>query len=118
MAKTLNPTAKKQPLSLETVAGLSNGQALATINAAIRSAVSDIEDRGSDKKARKVSIELEFKKVGDGITATVKAKTSLPPYQTEPTYGEIVLNGGTAQMQFNPHCAENPNQGTLTDEDE
>lgn len=89
-----------ETLTLETIADLSEGQAAATVNAAIRAALTDCEDRGSDKKSRKVTIELEFKKVGESVAAVVKAKTTLPPYVTEPTIGDFAINGRSAEMKF------------------
>lgn len=91
-----------ETLTLETIADLSEGQAAATVNAAIRAALTDCEDRGSDKKPRKVNIELEFVKIGDQVACKVKAKTTVPPYVTEPTVGEFAINGRSAEMRFRP----------------
>jgi hypothetical protein len=86
------------------------------IDAAIRAAVRDTEDRGSDKKKRKVTIELELGKVGESVTATVRAKTTLPPYQTEPTVGALTPDGkGGFGVEFNPHAPGNPDQQELDD---
>lgn len=41
--------AHQRTLTLETIGELAGGQAKATINAALRSALRDIEDRGADK---------------------------------------------------------------------
>lgn len=102
------------PLTLETVGQLSDGQSEAVINAAIAAAVRDTEDRGDDGAARKVKIELTFKKAGkDHVACTAKATTSIPPYQTKPTVGVLRLNGSKAEMLFNPSDAERPEQQVL-----
>src|SRR5690349_2506428 len=97
------PKKHQRTLTLETIGELAGGQAKATINAALRSALRDIEDRGADKKARKVTVEIELKKIGDSVSATVKAKTTVPPYQTDPTIGELAVeSNGQPQMNFSP----------------
>lgn len=105
----------RKSLTLSTIGDLAGGQAEATINAAIRAALRDTEDRGADKKARKVTIELEFKKVGpDNVTLAVRARPTIPPYQTDPTVGELLLNDrGQPEMQFSPDAPGNPDQPAL-----
>lgn len=104
-------------LELDTLSQLADGQAQATIDAAIRAALADTEDRGDDGKARKVTIDIELKKLGDdSITATVKAKTTVPAYVTKPTVGKLRMQGRSAEMVFSPTCAENPDQLTIVDE--
>jgi hypothetical protein len=106
-------------LSLETIGKLANGQAAATINAALRAAVRDTEDRGDDKKPRKVTIEVELKKFGaEGVTATVKAKTTVPPYVTDPTVGTLGFSDGEAEVMFSPASASNPDQPALPHADD
>lgn len=122
MAKTTTSgTPRKVALTLDSLGDLSSGQAGVAINAALAAAIRDTEDRGSDKKARKVVIEIELKKLGDeNVTATVRAKTTIPPYQTEQTVGNLRLKGGPGggvELEFNPLNGENPDQRTFeTDE--
>lgn len=114
MAKTKVRPADEAKLNLTTIRDLSNGQAEAVINAAIQQAMRDLDDRGDDKKPRKVSIEMEFKKLSeDVVTATVKAKTTLPPYVTQPTFGTVGVDGATTHMRFNPNNADDYEQQTL-----
>lgn len=62
----------KVDLNLENLADLDNGTAGIVINSALRSAIRDTEDRGDDRKARKVTIEVNMVKSGDDhISATV-----------------------------------------------
>lgn len=105
----------KVSLSVDNLADLSGGAAGAVINAALRAALRDTEDRGADKKARKVTIELEMKKIGESVAVTVKAKTGLPPYLTDTTIGSLEMDGKQPVMRFNPDSPGNPDQQTLPD---
>jgi len=116
------PKPHQRSLTLGTLGQLAGGQAEATINAALRAALRDTEDRGADKKPRKVTIEVEFKKLGeDNVSATVKAKTTVPPYLTDPTFAELrVGDAGQPEMVFSPHDPDNPDQAAIpgTERDE
>ena len=90
-------------LSVESIADLAEGEAAAVINAAIKAAVNDTEDRGDDEKSRKVTITLEFVKMGQSIGVTVDAATKIPAYRTKPTIGDIVVDGRSAGMRFSPN---------------
>ena len=117
--RELAPKAVKQFLTLETMSGLSNGQVAAAVNAAMRAAIRDTEDRGADKKVRSVSIEVDFAKVSeDTIAVAVKCKTKMPAYVTQPTFGNIVFDGVEPKVEFNPHSADEPAQATLHDDPE
>ncbi len=114
MARTKVRPADAAKLNLTTIRDLSNGQAEAVINAALQAALRDVEDRGEDRKPRKVVVEIELKKFNDDVvTATVKAKTTLPPYVTQPTFGELSVDGKSVDMKFNPNNADNHEQQTL-----
>lgn len=106
--------ANSEPLKLGSISELAEGQAEAVINSAIDAAVRDTEDRGDDEKPRKVTIELVFMKLNENqIAATVKAKTTLPPYATKPTIGNLVSDGRRAEMQFSTASQGNPDQPGL-----
>lgn len=106
--------AHQETLTIDTLGELSAGSAGAIINAALNAAVRDTEDRGEDKKARKVVIEIEFKKASaDSVSMNVKAKTTLPPYATEPTIGEIALAGNKPQVRFSPASRTHPDQPAI-----
>lgn len=101
-------------LTLDTLGELSAGQSQAIIDAALRAAIRDTEDRGGDKKPRKVTIEIEFKKSGpDHVSVNVTAKTSLPKYATDPTVAEIVMDGNKPRVMFSPAAADNPDQPAI-----
>lgn len=114
--KTAAEKPHQKTLTLANVGKLAGGQAEATINAALRAALRDTEDRGADKKGRKVTIEIELKKLGeDNVSATVKAKCSVPPYVTDPTFGELrVGEAGQPEMAFSPADPDNPDQPALS----
>ena len=115
VAKSKANKAHQRSLTLATIGDLAGGQAEATINAALRAALRDTEDRGGDRKPRKVTIEIELRKLGeDNVSATVRAKTAVPPYQTDPTIGELRLTErGQPEMAFSPQSADNPDQPGL-----
>lgn len=104
-------------LTIETLQDLAEGQAGAVINAALKSAIVDTEDRGlEDGKPRKVTIEVCFEKISHSeVKTTIKAKTTIPPYQTMPTIGRLEFDNANREvvMQFSPHAANNPNQDSL-----
>lgn len=117
MPRQTKPKPHQRSLTLDTLGQLAGGQAEATINAALRAALRDTEDRGADKKPRKVTIEIELKKVGqDNVSATVKAKTSVPPYQTDPTIGELRVSeaNGQPEMAFSGDAPDNPDQPAIS----
>jgi hypothetical protein len=110
---------KKVSLSLNTLGDLSNGAARHIIDAALKAALRDTEDRGADNKVRTVTIQIELKKLNDeSITAAVKAKPTLPPYLTGPTIANIKLDGANVDAEFNPNSAGNPDQMTMGDDGE
>ena len=56
-----------------------------------------------------------LQKLGDdNVSSTVKAKVTTPPYQTEPTIGELAPNErGQPEMVFSPGAPHNPSQPTI-----
>lgn len=103
-------------LSLATLGELAGGQAAAVVDAALRSALRDTEDRGSDKKSRTVTITVVMGKIGtDKVGVGLKAKTSLPPYVTDDTIGDLSVNDrGNPECAFSPVSAENPDQPEIS----
>lgn len=115
---TKTTKAHQRNVCIGNIGDLAGGQAKAAINAAINAAIRDTEDRGDDKKARKVTIELEFKKVGENsVSTTVKAKNTIPPYVTDPTFGELTMNNGRPEIAFSPNSASNPDQPAIPMDD-
>lgn len=115
MAKT-RQKAHQVNLTLESLGQLAGGQAEAVVNAALKSVLRDTEDRGDDKKVRKVTIVVEMKKVGkDSIAVALQAKPSVPTYQTDNTVADLFLNErGQPEAAFSPVAPNNPDQGELS----
>jgi hypothetical protein len=103
----------REKLSLDTLGELDGGRAKGIINAAIRAAVNDLDDRGDDAKERKVLITLSLKKKKGNIFLSATAKPTLPAYQTDDTVGEIKIGIDGAKVEFQPLAPENPDQEPL-----
>ncbi len=116
MAKQTRVKKHQVNLTLETLGQLASGQAEAVVNAALRNALRDTEDRGDDKKARKVTITVEMKKIGkDSIGISVGCKPTLPNYQTDSTVADLFINErGNPEAAFSPVAPSNPDQGELS----
>lgn len=109
--------AKAVELNLDTLGELDSGAARHAIDAALRQALSDIEDRGlEDGKARKVTVEIELKKISDDfVEMFVKTKCTMPAYQTAKTHGVLQKDPYTRKVgvKFQPYSPENPEQDSI-----
>lgn len=105
----------KMDLRLETLHTLDNGSVGAIVNAAIRSAVTDIEDRGEqDGKQRKVVITLLLDRLDNGIIAVgAEAKAVVPVYRSSSTLAKPRFEGRQPILQFQAGSPENPDQATM-----
>jgi hypothetical protein len=112
-----------ETLNLDNLGELDSGQARGIVDAAIRSAIMDLEDRGGeDEKERKVTITLILEKIGDGIAATVEASVKVPAYKTGKTVAKLTFDGSTPingravpVIKFRPGSPRNPDQKTFDD---
>lgn len=101
-------------LTLDTLGDLDGGSAREIVNAALRSALTDLEDRGDDGKPRKVTITLHVHLLDNGqAAAKVDAKTTIPAYSTHATIANMTRREGRAGLQFQGLAPDNPNQKTL-----
>lgn len=101
-------------LTAATIPALDGGIAGELIDAALASAVRDLDDRGDDGNKRKVTIEIEMTKDRGQVRSEVQVKTSIPPYRSRVTTGAIgVRKAGKAQVLFQEHDPENPDQATF-----
>ncbi len=111
-------------LHCDTLGDLSDGIARGIINAALRQAINDLEDRGGDEKPRSVTITVTML-ARKGITAIdVTAKAALPSYRTDATAAKVAKRAGRdgvqAALQFQDMAPDNPDQRTIdeyTDDD-
>ena len=102
------------PLTCEHLGSLDQGHAAAIINASIRDAIKDLEDRGKDGKSRKVVIEVELKlgEREDVVEAHVSAGAKIPPRDPSPHRQD--QTSPTARSPALPGVrAEDPNQRTI-----
>lgn len=105
-----------QTITLETLADLDNGTAGAVVNAAIRAALQDLDDRAEqDRKPRKVSITLTLNKLNSGVLAAhVEATAKVPAYKTKGTLANIKVDErGRVSAEFEPLSPSNPNQKVI-----
>lgn len=104
----------QSPLTIDSLGELDNGAARAIINAAIKSAVSDLDDRGEDGKARSVVITLEMGRLDNGLVAShVSAQVKLPPRRTASTLGMVQTRGGQSDVLFQTMAPDDPAQRTI-----
>ncbi len=102
-------------LSLATLGELDGGAAGVIIDAAIREAVGDLDDRGEDEKPRKVTIEITLKRMDNGlIESHVEACAKVPRRRTATTVGRVAGNGGKGMgLLFQSQVPDDPDQRTI-----
>lgn len=109
----------KVNLSLDTLKDLDSGRAAVAINAALNRALSDLDDRGADKKERRVTIEIAMGKSGkhgdsNDVYVDVRVNCKVPSYYTNSTMCKLgVNNKGRAEAWFQPDSPENPDQKSI-----
>lgn len=105
-----------QEINHATIGKLDNGDAAEIIDAAIKEAVKDFDDRsGEDGKPRKVVIELTFERRDNGeAEVSVEAHAKIPKRRTASTVCRLRFdkeNG--SKLQFNDLATDDPNQTTI-----
>ena len=102
-------------LSAKTIGDLGGGSAAAVINAALRVAISDLEDRGlEDGKERKVTIEVVMKKIAaDTDIVDVTADPTIPKFRCEPTSAVGRIRDGQPYLLFQTDNPERNDQPTF-----
>ncbi len=107
------------PLTLDTIGELDSGAARVIIDAAIRAAIVDLDDRGEDQKPRKVVITLDLKALDNGmITASVDAQVKVPARRTASTLGNVRTRDAMPQMMFQTLAPDDPSQRTIDEVEE
>lgn len=107
--------AQKQ-LCLDNLGELDDGRAALIIDAAIREALADLDDRGDDEKPRKVKIELTLQipdRSSGLVEATVDASAVIPKRRTATTYGRVAVENRFARLVFQTGAPDNPDQRTI-----
>lgn len=108
------------PVTCATLANLDSGASGVIIDAAIREAVRDLDDRGGeDGKPRKVVIELTLKPLDNGQCAVhVFAQAKIPPRNTAGTIGAIRSKADRPELFFNDLATRDPSQRTIDEVEE
>lgn len=104
------------PVTCDTLGQLDGGAARAIIDAAIRDAIRDLDDRGEDDKPRKVEIVLTLTRREDaGVECTVEAAARVPRRRTASVVGRLRRSGAESQLLFQEWDNEAPDQTTIDD---
>ncbi len=106
-------------LSLATVGDLDGGAAGLVIDKAFYTAAKDLEDRGKDKKPRKVLIEVSMQQMEGGqVIIGVDAEVKAPKFRTAETIGCYRLVDGKPVVAFQDLNPESPQQPTYPEFDD
>jgi len=102
-------------LTCDSLGELNHGLARGVIDAALRMAVADLNERGSeDDKVRKVIITVEMERMtDDDIAVRVDVGTKLPAYRTDATICRLNYDDGELGAKFEPESPKNPDQKTI-----
>lgn len=102
------------PITCDTLGELDYGASRAIIDAAIRDAINDLQDRGEDGKPRKVAITITFGLLDNGLVeAKVEAIAKVPMRKTASTIGEVQRDGRNHRVAFRKYSPEDPAQTTI-----
>lgn len=107
-----------QTFNIENLSQIDNGIAGAIINAAIKEAVTDLEDRGKeDKKARRIEIGIELQLTARGeVDVSVEAHARIPKRRSASTRCAVRQDGkgpNNVKLVFQAFDPDNPNQRTI-----
>ena len=101
-------------LDLDSLGELDGGAARAVVNAALRAAVEDLDDRGHDEKTRDVTIKVSMRKMENGLSfVTLTAVTKVPDYRIGETVGMVKKEGSSASILFQTLSPDDPHQRTI-----
>lgn len=109
----------QQKLSVDTLGDLDGGAARLVIDAAIRTVIADLDDRGHDEKPREVIIKLTMRKMENGqVLAEVKAQAKVPEFRTAETVGIVQRESNRSVVAFQSFSPRDPNQRTFDELEE
>lgn len=109
----------QKSITLDTLGDLDDGSARLIVNAAIREAIHDLDDRGDDGKPRKVLVELELLKADNGlVVAHVAAQAKMPPRKTAGTIAKVAIQNQQPGLLFQDMAPEDPSQRTIDEVDD
>lgn len=105
-------------LSHLTIGMLDGGAVGMMIDAELRNALIDLDDRGDDGKPRKVVVTVTLTKDRNVTDVLVDAKATLPPRKSNRTVASLEASGRMTSAFFSPDSPGNPKQQTLPVEGE
>lgn len=104
----------QKSLTLASLGDLDGGAARAIIDAAIREALADLDDRGSDLQPRRVDIRLALKQMRGGLVeTTVEVATFVPKRSTAGVIARLSRDACQSHLLFQDGSPDNPYQRTL-----
>lgn len=104
----------QRTLCLDSLGELDHGTARVVIDAALRKAVEDLDDRGDDGKPREVNIKVTMEKIDGGLTsAHVKVAAKIPEYQINGTVCRHKVVNGHSRLLFQQLAPDDPDQRTI-----
>lgn len=112
-------------LTCAEIGNLDNGLFGHVVDAELRKLLTDIDDRGADGQKRTITIEIAFTKdvsrdpKSPVIHVDPSVKIKVPAARSGVTVSKIGANGqGELGLMFRDDNAENPEQGTIYDNDD
>lgn len=104
-------------ISCDTLGDLDGGAARLIIDAAIREAINDLDDRaGQDGKPRKVQVTLTLDLMDNGsdVAVSVEAIAKVPMRKTAATIAQVRQQAaGRAELVYSVHAPEDHMQATI-----
>lgn len=101
-------------LDLESLGELDSGNAKLIINAALREAVADLDDRGRDGKERQAVITVRMRQSDAGLAVVhVEAHAKVPARRTGGTIGMLAHQNGRSRVHFQKFDPRDPAQRTI-----
>jgi len=107
--------------SLESLIELDGGRVPVAFNQAVVRLLKDCEDRPNDSKARKVTVELSLKPIGDEhgnldeVKGSFKVKDTVPERETKEYSFGVRKRSGQPVLVFNDMSDDDVNQKTIDD---
>lgn len=115
---------KLQRLTLKTMEEVDYGKAMLAFQQALKRAVLDCIDRPGDKRARKITLQLNLTPVAEINGNTIDCESAKGTFQVRfkpPDYETTAVDFGVrnnGELVFNPNSPDNHRQETMFDGEE
>ncbi len=106
----------RMKLTMDNIGELGGGRARVAINAGLAQILTDLDQRGSDDKARSLVVKIVAKRVegSNDIIMDVQTKITMPSLDSGSTVCKLKVDQrGMASAEFEPDSPDNPDQQTL-----